>query len=58
MKDMNQKVKNAIREKGLPQYEIARLLGFNEYSFCRYLRYELPEEKQNELIEKINGLGV
>lgn len=56
MKVRNQKIRNAIREKNLPQYEVARLLGFNEYSFCRHLRYELPEDEQNELIMKINNL--
>ena len=52
----NQKVRNAIREKGLMQYEVAKLFGVREEVFSRQLRYELPEEKQNELIEKINGL--
>ena len=56
MKTTNQKVRNAIREKGLMQYEVAKLFGVREEVFSRRLRYELSEEEQNELIEKINGL--
>ena len=56
MKRTNQKVRNAIREKGLKQYEVAKLFGVSEEVFSKRLRYELPEDVQEELIEKINAL--
>lgn len=54
----NFKVRNAIREKGLKQYEVAKLFGVCEEVFSKRLRYELPEDVQEKLIEKINALEV
>ena len=54
----NQKIRNAMKEKNLSQYEVARLLNYREDMFSKMLRYELPEDEQNELIEKINALKV
>ena len=55
-KKANSKVRMAIALKGLPNYEVARLLGYREDSFSRLLRYELPIEVQEELIKQINEL--
>ena len=56
MEKSNLKVRVAILSVGLPQYEIARLLGYNAEYFNRKLRYELPEIVQEDLITKINKL--
>ncbi len=58
MKKNNFEIRNAMKEKNLPQYEVARLLNYREDVFSKMLRYELPEEEQKELIGKINALGV
>lgn len=54
----NERIRNAIREKGLTQYEVARQLDYREDAFSKMLRYELPEVVQDELIERINKLKV
>ena len=49
----NLKVKEAILESGLKQWKVAELIGIRDDAFSRKLRYELPEEEQNKIIEAI-----
>lgn len=53
----NLRVRKAIEEKGLPNYEVARLMGYREECFSRLLRYELPDEVQDELVKAIEQIG-
>lgn len=58
MKKNNFKIRNAMKEKNLPQYEVARLLNYREDMFSKMLRYELPDDVQEELVARINKLEV
>lgn len=49
----NMKVKVAILNSGLKQWQVAELIGIRDDAFSRKLRYELPEEEQNKIIEAI-----
>lgn len=51
----NQKVRIAMIENNVKQYEVAKLLGISETSLCRKLREELPEEEQQKMISIIKG---
>lgn len=55
-KRTNRRIRAAIAALGFPQYEVARLLGYNPEAFNRRLRYELPDDVQEELVAKINKL--
>ncbi len=49
----NAKIKIAMTEVGLHQWEVARLLGIHEGSLSRRLRDELPAEEQDRIVELI-----
>ena len=49
----NEKIRIAMIQNNLKQYEVAKLLGISETGFCRKLREELPEEEQNDIVSKI-----
>lgn len=49
----NVKVRTALLQANMKQYELAQLLDIYEEKLSRMLRYELPEEEQNKMIEVI-----
>ena len=51
--ERNEKVRKAIREAGLKQWQVAYLLKIHESDFSRKLRYELPEDEQKRIIEVV-----
>ena len=51
----NQKIRIAMIQNNIKQYQVAKLLGISETSLCRKLREELPEEEQNEIVARIEG---
>lgn len=53
MTKANLKVRLAIMEHSLTQWDVAKILGMSETSFYRLMRDEMPEEKQDEIIRKI-----
>lgn len=52
---VNEKLKNAMKETHLKQWQVADLMGINEFSLSRKLRYELPEEEQQRIIDLIHS---
>lgn len=53
----NIKIRNAMFSKGMAQWELAKLLNISESSVWRLLRDELPEKRQQEILEVINNSG-
>lgn len=51
----NYKVRKAILESGLKQWKVAELIGIRDDAFSRKLRYELPEDEQNRIIDAISN---
>lgn len=50
----NKKIRIAMIEHNLKQWELAELLGIDESVFCRKMRKELPEDEQNRIVSLIN----
>ena len=42
---------------GHRKYKVAELLGITEFTFSRWLRHELPEEKKTLILRAINKLA-
>ena len=49
----NVKIKLAMTEFDLRQWELARLMGIHEGTLSRMLRNELPEEEQMKIVDLI-----
>ncbi len=49
----NAKIKIAMAEGDLHQWEVARLMGIHEGSLSRLLRNELPAEEQDRIVALI-----
>lgn len=52
----NAEIRELIRKKRLRHYEIAEALGVNEFTFSRWLRNELPDDKKCEIIKAIEQI--
>lgn len=50
----NLKIKMAMTEADLRQWELARLMGIHEGTLCRMLREELPGAEQEQIVELIH----
>ena len=57
----NRQIREQIWAKRIPQWMIADRIGISEYTFCKWLRHDLSEEKEArvktaiEQIEKERG---
>lgn len=49
----NQKVRFALLENNMKQWELADLMGISEAVLSRRLRKELPEEEQERIVALI-----
>lgn len=49
----NAKIRIALIEADMAEYELAELLGIADTSLSRKLRRELPEKEQQDIIAKI-----
>ena len=49
----NAKIKMALAENNLRQWQLARIMHVNEYTLSRKFRDDLPEEEQNRIVELI-----
>ena len=56
MKEQNSEIRKAIAESGLKKYEIAHAIGVTDAWFSKMLRFELSEEKKNQIINAIHQL--
>lgn len=46
----NLKIRKALIEAGLKNYQLAHLMGISEFTLSRKLRTELPEVEQKKII--------
>lgn len=49
----NERIRRALFDTGMRQYELADLLNISEYTLIRRLRKELPEKDQAEIVDLI-----
>ncbi len=49
----NVKIKVAMIEHGVKQWEVAQMMGIHEVTLCRKMRNELPAEEQDRIVDLI-----
>lgn len=54
---MNQEIRKRIKAAGLKQWQVARQCGVTEYTFIRWLRDELTEDRRNAIFKAIEALS-
>jgi predicted XRE-type DNA-binding protein len=52
----NQQIRNAIREAGLKQWQVAEVYGLHEANFSRLMRKELSGEVREKVLVAIDQL--
>ena len=52
----NIEIRNLIRKNRLFNYEVAAKIGISEYTFARWLRFELDENKKARTLNAIKEL--
>ena len=50
----NLDIRLKIKQNRLCHYEVARALGITEYTFCKWLREEMSEEKKSLVLSAID----
>lgn len=53
----NRKIRDAIYDKRLRNWEVADALKISEATFVRWMRHELPEDRQDQIVEVIKGIA-
>ena len=53
----NKKIRLALMDRGITQYELARIMGVSESTIGRKLRVELPAEETEEILRLIEERG-
>ncbi len=49
----NKKIRIALAVNGVSQWELARKMGISEFTLCRKLRDELPDDEQEKILSLI-----
>lgn len=49
----NVKVRSAMKEANVKQWELADLMGIAETTLCKWMRKELPEDLQAKMLQLI-----
>ena len=52
----NAKVRTALFRSGIKHYRVAEEMGVADETFSRWLRHELPVDKQKEILAAIDRL--
>jgi len=55
MNKTNEKIRAALREANMKQWQLADALNIHEKTLCCKLRHELPEDEQKRIIELIRS---
>lgn len=51
----NKEIRDAMKEKGITQWQLGELLGVSENTVNRKLRKELPDEEKQRILKIIRG---
>lgn len=57
MMKANRKIRDAIYDKRLRNWEVADALKISEATFVRWMRHELPEDRQDQIVEAIKSIA-
>lgn len=50
-------IREKLKECGVKQWELAEACGINEFTLSRWLRHELPDNKQSEMMRLIEQIA-
>lgn len=53
----NADIRTAIRENDLCQYQVAEKIGVSEFTFIRWMRNELSDERKQRILAAIKELS-
>lgn len=53
----NEKIRLAARIAGVPLWKVAAAIGISEPTLTRWLRFPIPDEKEQRIMEAINVLS-
>ncbi len=53
----NADIRTAIRESSLCQYQVAEKIGVSEFTFIRWMRNELSDERKQRILAAIKELS-
>ncbi len=57
MSKENEKIRKAARIAGVPFWKVAAAIGVSEPTLIRWLRFPLPEEKEDRIMTAITTLS-
>ena len=57
MKRQNEAVRSAARDAGVPLWAVANEISVSEPTLTRWLRFPLPEDKENRVMAAISKLS-
>ena len=52
----NNIIREELKQRGVRHWQLAHALGISEQTLVRWLRFELSEDKQLAMLEKIEGI--
>lgn len=53
----NEQIRTAMRYSNVKQWEVAEHLGVSEFTLCRWLRTELPDNKIVQILQAISDVN-
>lgn len=56
MNNNNMKIREEVLRNGLRYYQVAAAMGISENTFFRWLRSDLPPEKEGRVLQAIDEL--
>ncbi|SEL46531.1 hypothetical protein [Ruminococcus albus] len=57
MAKANAIIREELKERGVRHWELAHELGVSEQTLVRWLRFEMDEDKQMDMLEKIEAVA-
>ena len=52
----NEEIRTAMIKSNVKQWEVAEQLGISEFTYCRWLRSELPKSKKVQILQAIKDV--
>ena len=56
MAKANKIIREELKERGVRHWELAHELGISEQTLVRWLRFEMSEDKQLDMLDKIETI--